>query len=273
MAEKNEDIKQLFTHLGLNPNDYQELRSAPRTPNTHAEAPRRWSLLDSVTTNKVRATPNIAPTLEQFDAPVPPPPGPTIDPPQTAVAAAPALDEPETAPTTRSPEVASTRTSIPAIAPPAPEKSSLQSFFESVKEPVSQPRYPPPAPLTPAPPLTALDADSATARLLSELRRMPEQTATQLADLASSRWAHVAAAPVIDVLPPKPATPAQVASGSLAATFQRLRSPQPDVKPKSGTGKLALSFKADISRQAAAERAERLDDVFRRLQAGAQSQH
>lgn len=48
MAEKSDDIKQLFSHLGLNPSDYREIRSAPSANATVSEAPRRWSLLQSV---------------------------------------------------------------------------------------------------------------------------------------------------------------------------------------------------------------------------------
>ena len=48
MAEKSDDIKQLFSHLGLNPSDYREIRSAPTANATVSEAPRRWSLLQSV---------------------------------------------------------------------------------------------------------------------------------------------------------------------------------------------------------------------------------
>lgn len=47
MAEKSDDIKQLFSHLGLNPSDYREIRSAPTANATVSEAPRRWSLLQS----------------------------------------------------------------------------------------------------------------------------------------------------------------------------------------------------------------------------------
>ena len=48
MSEKSDDIKQLFSHLGLNPSDYQEIRSAPSSGATMTEAPRRWSLLQAI---------------------------------------------------------------------------------------------------------------------------------------------------------------------------------------------------------------------------------
>lgn len=49
MAEhKADDIKQLFSHLGLNPNDYQEIRTAPRVSSTVTESSRRWSLLQAI---------------------------------------------------------------------------------------------------------------------------------------------------------------------------------------------------------------------------------
>ncbi len=47
MAEKNDDIKNLFLNLGLNPSDYHEIRTAPTANVTVSEAPRRWSLLQS----------------------------------------------------------------------------------------------------------------------------------------------------------------------------------------------------------------------------------
>ena len=47
MAQKNDDIKNLFMNLGLNPSDYHEIRSAPMANVTMTDAPRRWSLLQS----------------------------------------------------------------------------------------------------------------------------------------------------------------------------------------------------------------------------------
>lgn len=47
MAEKNDDIKNLFMNLGLNPSDYHEIRTAPSSNATVSEAPRRWSLLQA----------------------------------------------------------------------------------------------------------------------------------------------------------------------------------------------------------------------------------
>ena len=41
MADKNDDIKHLFEHLGLDPTDYQEIKG----PTKVVESARRWSLL------------------------------------------------------------------------------------------------------------------------------------------------------------------------------------------------------------------------------------
>ena len=48
MTDKSDDIKQLFSHLGLDANVYQEMRTASRPSVTLTETPRRWSLLQSV---------------------------------------------------------------------------------------------------------------------------------------------------------------------------------------------------------------------------------
>lgn len=61
MVEKKDDIKQLFSHLGLNPSDYQEIRSAPSANATVSEAPRRWSLLQSAASVSRVAPRSIAP--------------------------------------------------------------------------------------------------------------------------------------------------------------------------------------------------------------------
>lgn len=51
MADKNDDIKHLFEHLGLDPTDYHELKG----PTKVVESARRWSLLGEVSEHPPRA--------------------------------------------------------------------------------------------------------------------------------------------------------------------------------------------------------------------------
>ena len=51
MADKNDDIKHLFEHLGLDPTDYQEIKG----PTKVVESARRWSLLGEVSEHPPRA--------------------------------------------------------------------------------------------------------------------------------------------------------------------------------------------------------------------------
>ena len=49
MAERNDDIKSLFEHLGLDPTEYREVRTRKRP----GEEASRWSLIDELTTGDI----------------------------------------------------------------------------------------------------------------------------------------------------------------------------------------------------------------------------
>lgn len=156
MAEKNDDIKNLFLNLGLNPNDYQEIRSAPTANATVSEAPRRWSLLQAAAPKPVTApAPLPAATLST----VPPasavaPPGPnTLS--AALLAAARDIARVENGQMPAAEAAAPVTAPAPALAvlPSALADAfaqpvhgdGLQSLFQSVKEPqtvtvISQPR-------------------------------------------------------------------------------------------------------------------------------------
>lgn len=70
MAEKNDDIKNLFMNLGLNPSDYHEIRTAPSANATVSEAPRRWSLLQAASGKPAAAPAALTQNPSAFSAPV-----------------------------------------------------------------------------------------------------------------------------------------------------------------------------------------------------------
>lgn len=159
MSEKSDDIKQLFSHLGLNPSDYQEIRSAPSSGATMTEAPRRWSLLQAISSpNPVpsRVSPSMAP------APAPAP----VPPPQPAAAQwaeiLPGLNT--TVPRVEAPAA------VPPSPPPPPVSEGLSSLFQSVRET--------PLPAEPAepPPMTG---EQAADRLYRELRSSAQTLAAR----------------------------------------------------------------------------------------------
>lgn len=132
MSEKSDDIKQLFSHLGLNPSDYQEIRSAPSANATVTEAPRRWSLLQA--TSKQPLPSKVAPILNTLPAAVPaavPRPGVPATPSQWAELLPRATTAPAAVPTAAVPTVAA-----PAPLADQPLAEGLRSLFQSVREPV-----------------------------------------------------------------------------------------------------------------------------------------
>lgn len=153
MAEKSDDIKQLFSHLGLNPNDYHEIRSAPTMNATVSEAPRRWSLLQAVPV----AAASPAPGAEALRSPGPAAlaavPRPSPLPTALLAAVAPAAPQPpaarpekpaESAPTLEPAPAATLPTDLSALfaSQPAPPSDGLHSLFQSVKEPQTAAAYP-----------------------------------------------------------------------------------------------------------------------------------
>lgn len=167
MSEKSDDIKQLFSHLGLNPSDYQEIRSAPSSGATMTEAPRRWSLLQAINTQApaARVAPTLAPAtpaVAPAPAAVPPPPTPS----QWAEIL-PGLSVPRGEPATTAVPVPPSPPPAAAVEPPpAPTVAvdGLSSLFQSVRE------SPVPPPVPAAAPEPALTGEQAADRLYRELR-------------------------------------------------------------------------------------------------------
>ena len=154
MAEKSDDIKQLFSHLGLNPNDYHEIRSAPTANATVSEAPRRWSLLQAAAPQR-HVQPAMPQALLTAAAPMPvPAPVPVSVPPQAMaqsllpaalLAAAEDILRAEAtggSPLRRQPLSEQLPTREPVMAEPVTDLG-LQSLFQSVKEPQTAAHMPP----------------------------------------------------------------------------------------------------------------------------------
>jgi hypothetical protein len=232
MAEKNDDIKQLFTHLGLNPSDYQELRNADRVPERKpdtVDSPRRWSLLDSMA-----AQPAAEPAVTKGPSSV------------EVRVATPPLVEPAPAPAPVARELS--RAEL--------ERESLQSFFEAVKEPLPSASLDIPQD-APSIPVTA--ELRATGDLAAELRKVPEADAARIADLVRSRWPAESAKE-----PPREAVVARIDPASLQDSLIQL---QAAAESPAADARLKLRF-GEVARPAAvAGAAESLADVFRRLAA------
>lgn len=151
MAEKSDDIKQLFSHLGLNPSDYQEIRSAPSANATVTETPRRWSLLQA--TSKHPLPTKVAPIVPTTSGPsaMPPPISAPAAVPRAAAPATPAQWAALSPRATVSVPMAPVVVPPPAVPAPVaddqPLAEGLRSLFQSVREP------PPVAPLPSAPTL------------------------------------------------------------------------------------------------------------------------
>lgn len=187
MSEKSDDIKQLFSHLGLNPSDYQEIRSAPSAGATMTEAPRRWSLLQAINT-QTPAT-RVPPTLTAavpVPAAVPTPPTPSqwaeilpgrsVASSEAVTIAAPAPSA-LLAPVAASPPVVA---SAPVAASAPPTRTStvaidgLSSLFQSVRAtpmPAAAPAAPQAEP--------ALTGEQAADRLYRELRGSAQTLASR----------------------------------------------------------------------------------------------
>lgn len=305
MSEKSDDIKQLFSHLGLNPSDYQEIRSAPSANATVTEAPRRWSLLQA--TSKQPLPTKVAPILNTPPAAVP-----------SAVPRAPA-------PATPSqwaellPRATTASAAVPTVAAPAPVADQplaegLRSLFQSVREPV------PVAPLPTAPTLAVPPpAEAAAEQVYRELRGgaaippapLPppawagydaEQETRYAVPPAASKPAVVPTAPlapapiparVAATMPPaasrpepqhaespvpaknrqplRPAPPpvaeASAGTAELGGDLQAAfrRLAEPEPPRAAASGRLRLRTPATPQVQGSASREARLDDVLRRI--------
>lgn len=270
MAEKSDDIRQLFSHLGLNPGDYHEIRSAPLANATVGEAPRRWPLLQSPPAQPAHIAPAAAPVAVPqavLASLLPDPvPAPHVAPPVEAPAPAPAAE-----PSAHSvlPSVLSA-----VLATPAPQ-SDLQSLFLSVKEPqtaAALPIFPDdPTPVTPErrtaqiSPVTpeALSVSRRAAAMSPEPAPMPVTQDPETRYAPPSRLGPVPVsprpAPVVAPAPAPAAPPrAPVAPAAPAAAGAKLRF---QASPVAASG---------AAPAAPAAAGESLGDVFRRLSGDAQ---
>lgn len=271
-ADRSDDIKQLFSHLGLNPGDYQEIREKSRA------APRGESLMPTAakptppTVMPAAAPPTvqIAPTVPVL-APVPPAPAPTIAaPPPMSQAPAVANSVPPPAAAAASADL-SARWSLLRAAVETPTRVAQIARGQATAAPVDMP--------TPA-------EDAPTRRLFQELSRRPvDEAVDQLTEAARRRWQQPAEAAPPQAASASPgetlawhqpvqpppilaaeaeAAPQPVASGELLSTFQRLVAPSsvPQQKP----ARMRFNYQADARAPRAMQaREENLDDVFSRI--------
>jgi len=261
MADRSDDIKQLFSHLGLNPGDYQELRD--RNAATRSET----------------RQPTVAPAA---------PPAPPVAPPtrqMPTVKIAPVAADPQPAVEPVAPRSAPAAAEVPApvpvsVAPAVAAAVNGSTRWSLLRAAVETPTRVAQIDRAPAPPESA-----PTRRLFDELSRRPAGDAIdQLADAARRRW-HDAAAPVTPTAAPAPAPAASqpvaaamvpaptipqfepaepLVEGELLDTFRRLVAPPAVVPPKPAR----LHFKYSGESAAARPRQpreENLDDVFSRI--------
>jgi hypothetical protein len=279
-ADRSDDIKQLFSHLGLNPGDYQEIRERSRA------APRGESLMPPTA-----AQPATPPTIAPAAAPPP-----TLQiPPTVPVTAMPAPPEPVTIappPLRQAPTVAATIAPPPApaaVADTATRWSLLRAAVETPTRVAQIDRTQ--APATPAVqtaeiPMPVISEDAPTRRLFQELSRRPvDEAVDQLTEAARRRWQQPAAAepappqqPTYQAIsqpqPPfqqpaaaeaPPAAAQFSASGELLSTFQRLVAP-PSSVPQQKPARMRFNYDADAKAPRAMQpREENLDDVFSRI--------
>lgn len=247
-ADRSDDIKQLFSHLGLNPGDYQEIRERSRA------APRGESLMPPTVVPAVAPPPT-------FQIP------PTVRVSPAVAAAAPAPPPP------------------PVIAAPGADLSTRWSLLRAAVETPTRVAQIERSPVTAAPPAPAsfdmppIADDAPTRRLFQELSRRPvDEAVDQLAEAARRRWQEPAPAPQPEAAPPTayppsqpihqpppaPAPPQFTASGELLSTFQRLVAPERVQQQK--PARMRFNYQADAQAPRAMQpREENLDDVFSRI--------
>jgi len=278
MAEKNDDIKNLFLNLGLNPNDYQEIRSAPTANATVNEAPRRWSLLQAAAPKPVLA-PAAVPPAAPSQAAASPAPGPNTlsaallaaarDIARADSAQLPAAEIGPVAPVTAPAPAMAALPSVLADAFAQPvDGDGLQSLFQSVKEPQTVSGLKPPQeeehrpterhlePVFAAPPITVSPAQ----RAASLPERVPPLLAARPSRLMASDEPETRyAAPPPSRLGPMPVA-APVPVPDLVAA--------PVAGPKSTASAPVASGLLKIAVPVASAglgHGESLQDVFRRL--------
>jgi hypothetical protein len=268
MADRSDDIKQLFSHLGLNPGDYQEIRdksaatrSETLTPTfARTQAPTQLQPPTvAVPTRQHSPTITIAPTL-------------VAAPPAAAAAPSPA-----------------TRQQAPVAPPPLQDPATRWPLLRAAVETptrVAQIDRSAAAPEAPPQPIEpAVIEDAPTRRLFQELSRRPvDEAVDQLAEAARRRWQEPAAAPEAPPPPQMPPSPPPVAAApsvaaevhqpqtdeistaksELLSTFRRLVAPER--VPAQRPARLHFNYSADASAPHSKQpREEKLDDVFNRI--------
>lgn len=294
MAEKSDDIKNLFLNLGLNPSDYHEIRSAPSANVTVSEAPRRWSLLQPGAGAKPTGLP-IASVASVAAVPVPIIRPAAVARPVAAPAAAPAVPVSSADPISAAVSLpaallaaaqdiaraeaqsygladspvslsrGAASVSPPAAAVPTPAEG-LQSLFQSVKEPTTVAQRP------------HRDVEPPTERRTDQLySRTPAATSpTQRAAALPEARSALLAEPVRPLIAgsqdepetrhaPRPSRlgPMPVAAASAQASP---RQPiQPATAPAESAGRLRFASGVAAAPVSSAGRGDSLQDVFRRL--------
>ncbi|MDO9454012.1 MAG: hypothetical protein Q7J29_14265 [Stagnimonas sp.] len=263
MAEKNDDIKNLFMNLGLNPSDYHEIRTAPTANATVSEAPRRWSLLQAA------AAPKAIVPIPLPQATMTPPSVPVVSadrPPVASLSAAllaaaqdiaraestaqPKLEKPAAAPSVLPPALAD------ALLQPSPA-DGLQSLFQSVKEPQTVLVVPTPkeASSVTARPTDQFYGASPAAVSLSERAATLPEARTPLLPEAPARLLDAHDEPATRYTP-QPSRLGPIPSPVVAPSVAEAHAPTP------ASGRLRFAVPAAEQRSG---HGESLQDVFRRL--------
>lgn len=267
MAEKSDDIKQLFSHLGLNPNDYHEIRSAPTANATVSEAPRRWSLLQAapapVSIAQQMARPSALAAAPVAVASVAAAPAVTSLLAAAAVSEAPPTFEPQPVPQALPADLSAALLAQPVA---ASALDDLQSLFQSVKEPQT---------------VSSFDSDKGgeesrlTGRRTDQLFQKSPVAPSLAARAASFDQLHApVAAPTPQSLLPEvadePETRYAVPSSRLGPipVAAPLAAPAPVPVAAIGNGRLNLRLDAPGSAPASKKTNETMQDVFRRLSQG-----
>lgn len=275
MTDRSDDIKQLFSHLGLNPGDYQEVRN-PALLQKDASS----SAGSSATSQPVPVTASRSMPLQPAEAAKP---AQDPAPPTAAVAISPlATQPPGVRPGKEQADEVSRRWALlRAVQDNPPQVASIQA---ERRPPERLPPYVAPLPpqRTPAVLQQPVDDERPTQRLLQELREAPlDDTVERLsravrmqrseppaqagaaAESVSSRPSPVAGVPPATT-PACTVAALPTASGGLDTTFDRLlRAGQ---KTQRAGGRLRLNLRQQGLVPATAEpQPETLADVFQRL--------
>lgn len=198
MADRSDDIKQLFAHLGLNPGDYQELRGRTRV-GTPVEAAAVASKIEPFMPPPVPpAAAAVTPKPQVAMPPLPPAPPAAAQPPAAEASQRWSLLQAAG----RTPPQVAQISPVPVVRPAVPQETPM---------PVVQK---PPAPLTRSVDLSDLPTmppmeERPTQALFAELQRVSQRRTS--ANFSATDWAQNAAKPVVQADPAiAPAAPASM---------------------------------------------------------------